>query len=125
MPKLVERRAASMVERRIIFQAMAGAQGSRSEARNVCEYESVVKQFLPFLGKRRRKRYIAAITIRDVAVFRDDLAGRLSIGTGQRRRTRPVRDDDQKRRRGQLGDGSKHARSRPRSVLSVAPNRSS
>src|SRR5439155_8776193 len=113
-----------MVERRIIFQAMAGAQGSRSEARNVCEYESVVKQFLAFLGKRRRKD-IPAITSRDVAVFRDDLAGRLSIGTGKRRQTRSVRDDDQKRRRGQLGAGGKYARSRPGSVLSVAPNRSS
>ena len=113
-----------MVERRIIFQAMAGAQGSRSEARNVCEYESVVKQFLPFLGMRRRKD-IAAITIRDVAAFRDDLASRLSIGTGRRRWNRSVRDNDQKRRRGQLGAGSKHARSRPGSVLSVAPNRSS
>ena len=120
MPKLVERRAVSMVEPRIIFQAMAGAKGGRSEAETFVKYESVVKQFLAFLGKRQRKRYC-----RDVAAFRDDLAGRLSIGTGKRRRNRSVRDDDQKRRRGQLGAGSKHARSRPRSVLSVAPNRSS
>jgi hypothetical protein len=111
-----------MVEPRIIFQAMAGVQGGRSEARKTfVKYESVVKQFLAFLDKkRRRKRYC-----RDLAAFRDDLAGRLSIGTGQRGWNRSVRDDDQKRRRGQLGAGSKHARSRPGSLLSVAPNRSS
>ena len=114
-----------MVERRIIFQAMAGAQGGRSQAlETFVKYESVVKQFLAFLGKRRRKD-IPAINSREVAAFRDDLAGLLSIGTGQWRRNRSVRDDDQKRRRGQLGAGSKHARSRPKSVLSVAPNRSS
>ena len=44
------------------------------------KYESVVKQFLAHLGERRRKD-IAAITSRDVAAFRDALAGRLSIGS--------------------------------------------
>ena len=44
------------------------------------KYESVVKQFLAHLGERRQKD-ISAITSRDVAAFRDSLAGRLSIGS--------------------------------------------
>lgn len=44
------------------------------------KYESVVKQFIAHLGDRRRKD-IAAIASRDVAAFRDALAGRLSIGS--------------------------------------------
>src|SRR5947208_196374 len=98
---------------------------ARKERGIFVKYESVVKQFLAFLGKKRRRKDIAAITIRDVAAFRGDLAGRLSIDTGKTRRNRSVRDDDQKRRRDQLGAGSKHARSPPGPVLSVAPNPSS